>query len=112
MMLYANEPQARVHALLTPGTRVLIGHSLGSVVAFEAAQTLDYPLPLSLRSGAHWAYIPSCTNGSSAAPRFPSAVRHWVNIADRNDIVAAEPDLAPLSGRPHRPGQCWRVATR
>src|SRR5215831_7198585 len=33
-----DEALARVHALLTPGTRALIGHSLGSVVAFEAAQ--------------------------------------------------------------------------
>ena len=42
---------ARVHALLTPATRVLIGHSLGSVVAFEAAQTSDCPLPLLVTIG-------------------------------------------------------------
>jgi surfactin synthase thioesterase subunit len=32
---------ARVRAVLTEDTRVLVGHSLGSVVAFEAARTLD-----------------------------------------------------------------------
>ncbi len=88
---------ARVHALLTPRTRVLIGHSLGSVVAFEAAQMLDYPLPLLITLG--------CPLGLHGAvyervrpqpPRFPPAVHHWVNVADRNDSVAAEPDLTPL----------------
>jgi hypothetical protein len=37
-------------------------------------------------------------------PRFPPAVHHWVNIADRNDIVAAEPDLTPLFGATAPPG--------
>ena len=31
-------------------------------------------------------------------------VHHWVNIADRNDIVAAEPDLTPLFGPTAPPG--------
>ena len=35
-------------------------------------------------------------------PRFPPNVRHWVNVADRDDLVAAEPDLTDLfsEGRP------------
>ena len=96
---------ARVHALLTPGTRVLIGHSLGSVVAFEAAQRFDHPLPLLITIG--------CPLGLRTVvyervrpqpPRFPPTVHHWVNIADRNDIVAAEPDLTPLFGSTAPPG--------
>ena len=96
---------ARVHALLTPETQVLIGHSLGSVVAFEAAQTLDHPLPLLITIG--------CPLGLRTVvyervrpqpPRFPPTVHHWVNIADRNDIVAAEPDLTPLFGSTAPPG--------
>jgi hypothetical protein len=95
----------RVHALLTPGTRVLIGHSLGSVVAFEAAQTSDCPLPLLITIG--------CPLGLHTVvyerirpqpPRFPAAVHHWVNVADRNDIVAAEPDLTTLFGSTAPPG--------
>ena len=27
---------------------------------------------------------------------YPANVTRWVNIADRNDLVAAQPDLAPL----------------
>ena len=96
---------ARVHALLTPGTQVLIGHSLGSVVAFEAAHRFDHPLPLLITMG--------CPLGLRTVvyervrpqpPRFPPAVHRWVNIADRNDIVAAEPDLTPLFGSTAPPG--------
>jgi surfactin synthase thioesterase subunit len=46
-----DQAQARVQAVLTPGTRVLIGHSLGSVVAYEATQRLDHPLPLLITIG-------------------------------------------------------------
>lgn len=96
---------ARVRALLTPGTRVLIGHSLGSVVAFEAAQGLDRPLPLLITIG--------CPLGLRTVvyervrpqpPRFPPAVHQWVNVADRNDLAAAEPDLTPLFGPTAPPG--------
>jgi pimeloyl-ACP methyl ester carboxylesterase len=96
---------ARVHAVLTPGTRVLIGHSLGSIVAFEAVQRFDHPLPLLITIG--------CPLGLRTVvyervrpqpPRFPPVVHRWVNIADRNDIVAAEPDLTPLFGSTAPPG--------
>jgi hypothetical protein len=89
----------RVHALLTPSTKVLIGHSLGSVVAFEAAQMLDYPLPLLVTIGCPLGlHTIVYERVRPQPPRFPSVVHHWVNLADRNDIVAAEPDLTPLFG--------------
>lgn len=96
---------ARVHALLTPDTRVLIGHSLGSVVAFEAAQTLDYPLPLLITIGCPLGlHTVVYERVRPQPPRFPPAVHHWVNVADRNDIVAAEPNLTPLFGSTAPPG--------
>lgn len=91
--------QARVHALLTADTQVLIGHSLGSVVAFEVAHMLERRLPLLITMG--------CPLGLRTVvyervrpqpPRFPPAVAHWVNVADRNDLVASEPDLTLLFG--------------
>jgi hypothetical protein len=56
-----DQAQARVRAVLTPGTRVLIGHSLGSVVAFEAAQQLDHPLTLliTIADAAHHHRVPA-----------------------------------------------------
>lgn len=45
--------QQRVLAHLDPGTRVVIGHSLGSVIAYEvAAAHLNRPLPLLLTLGS------------------------------------------------------------
>jgi len=89
--------QDRVRAVFTRDTQVMIGHSLGSVVAFEAAHRLDYPLPLLITMG--------CPLGLHTIvyerirpqpPRYPPTVQHWVNVADRNDLVAAEPDLTSL----------------
>ncbi|HMR03138.1 MAG TPA: hypothetical protein PKA43_07190 [Candidatus Competibacter phosphatis] len=86
-----------VAALVGPETRIVIGHSLGSVVAYEAVQQLTRSLPL------------LCTLGSPLGldtivyprlrpqpPGFPPRLRRWVNLADRDDLVAAEPDLRPL----------------
>jgi hypothetical protein len=96
---------ARVQALVTSGTQVLIGHSLGSVVAFEAAQRLDDPLPLLITMGSPLGlHTVVYDRVRPQPPRFPLAVRHWVNVADRNDIVAAEPDLTPLFGSTVPPG--------
>ena len=43
---------ASVSKLNGPETRVLIGHSLGSVVAYEAAYLINQPLPLLLTLGS------------------------------------------------------------
>jgi hypothetical protein len=89
--------QQKVLDLCGPETRVIIGHSLGSVVAFEAAHRLDRVLPLLVTIGSplglntivYDRLIPQ-------PPTFPPRVRRWVNIADRDDVVAAAPDLTPL----------------
>jgi hypothetical protein len=99
-----NEPvrgeiQRRVAALIDDDTKVLVGHSLGSVIAYEAAHRLERPLPLlmtlgsplGLRSVIYDRVLPQ-------PPGFPPRVQRWVNIADRNDLVAAEPDLRPMFG--------------
>lgn len=93
------EVQRRVASLIDDDTKVLLGHSLGSVIAYEAAHRLERPLPLlmtlgsplGLRSVIYDRVLPQ-------PPGFPPRVRRWVNIADRNDLVAAEPDLRPMFG--------------
>lgn len=97
------EVQARVAAQLGPDTRVIVGHSLGSVVAYEAAAQLSRPLPLlvtigsplGLRTVIYDRLIPQ-------PPTFPARVARWVNVADRDDLVAARPDLTNLftAGKP------------
>lgn|GEM_PF-278934 len=91
--------QQRVSAQLDADTQVLIGHSLGSVVAYEAAHRLTRPLPLlitlgsplGLRSVVYDRIVPQ-------PPGYPPQVHRWVNIADRNDLVAARPDLRQMFG--------------
>lgn len=78
-------------------TRVLIGHSLGSVVAYEAAHLLRQPLdllltlgsPLGLQNIVYQRLRPQ-------PPTFPAGLRRWVNVAAREDFIAAEPDLKSI----------------
>jgi pimeloyl-ACP methyl ester carboxylesterase len=94
------EVQRRVRALIDVNTKVIVGHSLGSVVAYEAAHRLDDPVPrlvtlgspLGLRTIVYDLVLPQ-------PPGFPPTVRRWVNVADRNDLVAAEPDLRAMFGQ-------------
>jgi len=86
-----------VMKLIDPDTKVLIGHSLGSVVAFEAAHRLPGPLPLLLTIGSplglQTVIYPRLR---PQPPAFPPQVERWVNVADRDDFIAAEPDLTPM----------------
>lgn len=85
--------------LVGPETRVLIGHSLGSVVAYEAAHRIRQPLqllltlgsPLGLQTIVYQRLRPQ-------PPGFPPAVRRWINVADRDDFIAAEADLTGFFG--------------
>ena len=83
--------------LIGPETRVVIGHSLGSVVAFEAAHRSPVNLralvtigsPLGLRTIIADLVRPQ-------PPGYPPRVGRWVNVGDPDDFVAAEPDLRAL----------------
>ena len=80
--------------LTGPDTRIIIGHSLGSVVAYEAVHLMDSPLPLLITIGSPLGLdtivYPKLR---PQPPTFPPKLLRWVNIADRDDLVAAEPDL-------------------
>jgi hypothetical protein len=90
--------QSRVIPLVGPDTKVIIGHSLGSVVAYEvAAHSLNGPLPLLLTLGSPLGLRTIIYDRlRPQPPTYPSRVSRWVNISDRNDLVAAEPDLTSL----------------
>ena len=94
--------QDQVLQLIGPDTRLVIGHSLGSVVAYEAAhrayehslppdQTLTLITlgsPLGLKSVVYERLCPQ-------PPHVPAAVNRWENLAAEDDLVAAHLDLAP-----------------
>jgi hypothetical protein len=89
--------QDRVAALIDYRTDLLIGHSLGSVIAWEAAQLRKSPLsamitlgsPLGLDTIVYPRLRPQ-------PPSWPDAVRRWVNVSHYDDFIAVEPLLAPL----------------
>ena len=94
--------QERVADWIAPDTKVLIGHSLGSIVAYEAlCAHPDWPVrtlvtlgsPLGIRNLIFERLRPAPVNGKGAWPR--SIVR-WVNVSDRGDIVALSKELGPM----------------
>ncbi len=93
------EARSRVQRAIGPDTRVVIGHSLGSVVAYEAlcadpkiATRLLVTLgsPLGIRNLIFHSLDPSPGNDIG---RWPTGIERWVNIADRDDVVALVKDL-------------------
>ena len=91
--------QQQVMQLVDERTKVVIGHSLGSVVAYEVAHSLGQALPLLITLGSPLGLQSVVYQRlRPQPPSFPSAVQKWVNVADKNDLVAAEPDLIPLFG--------------
>jgi len=95
--------QKRVIEKVTPDTRVIIGHSLGSIVAYEClcahpewnVQTLvTMGSPLGMSPIVFDALTPSPQVGRGSYPH----VKQWFNVADQGDIVALEKKLAPKFG--------------
>jgi hypothetical protein len=89
--------QARAEALLDDSTRLVIGHSLGSVVAWEACQVFGRPLPMLITLGSPLG-LDSVVYPRlrPQPPTWPPCVHRWVNVAHPDDIVAVEPHLGPL----------------
>ena len=109
---YFTDPATRLAAQdtvcqhVSSDTRVLIGHSLGSVVAYEAlCRHSHWPVrafvtlgsPLGLRHLIFDRLQPTpvpCNPGLRGS--WPGSVDTWANIADSGDVVAAVEDLRPL----------------
>jgi hypothetical protein len=93
---------ARVAGEIRPETRVVIGHSLGSVVAYEYLAQVSLPQvellvtlgsPLGIPNLVFERLTPAPSRGMGA---WPGSVPRWVNVADANDVVALRKQLAPL----------------
>lgn len=81
----------RVLDLIDDRTRVVIAHSLGSIVAYEAAHQLRAPLPLLVSLGSPLGIEP--IRRRLVCQGYPATVARWVNVMDRDDFVAAEPQI-------------------
>lgn len=93
----------RLSACILPDTRILIGHSLGSVVAYEGLCAhpewqidtfVTVGSPLGIPNVVFDALAPKPQPAQGMWPH----VAHWVNIADKGDLVALVKQLAPLFG--------------
>lgn len=101
--------QENVAAAIAADTQVLIGHSLGSVVAYEvlfafpcsgvrALITLGSPLGVRNLVFDRLRPPPAPSDGHRNRKGAWPPVRMWGNVADDEDAVAAVEDLRPLFG--------------
>ena len=111
---YMNEPKIRdgaqqaVDAAVSEETRVIIAHSLGTVVAYEALGTyagtprwanirtlVTLGSPLGIPNLIFEKLRPEPSNGKG---HWPADIERWTNISDDGDIVALLKKLRPLFG--------------
>jgi hypothetical protein len=105
---YLGDPATRervlalVHERLDGGTRVLIGHSLGSVIAYEYLCQYRPPsvellvtlgCPLGIPNVVFDRLTPAPAGGQGA---WPGLIAGWANVADPDDVVALRKKLAGL----------------
>lgn len=99
--------RAAAHAALAEAvnddTRVIVAHSLGSVVAYESlCAHPEWPVralvtlgsPLGLRHVVYNRLRPP--PGTKA--QWPGSVESWTNIADAGDVIAVVEDIRPFFG--------------
>lgn len=95
---------SRVLPHISSETKIVIGHSLGSVIAYEALcikaehspELVTLGSPLGIRNVIYDRLTPP--PGRPGFSSWPGAVPRWTNIAARGDIVAAQKQLAPMFG--------------
>lgn len=84
----------RLESHITADTAILIGHSLGSVVAYEACHRAEQTIPLLVTIGSPLGLDNVVfEHVRPQPPGYPPRVTWWVNVADVNDIVAADTGL-------------------
>ena len=95
---------ASIEEKIGPDTTVIVAHSLGSVVAYEALCTHpEWPVhtfvtigsPLGISNLIFEKLHPSPEGGVGA---WPQGIARWYNIADRGDVVALVKQLGSLFG--------------
>jgi hypothetical protein len=84
---------------------LLVGHSLGSVIAYDTLWELTHvqratgeiSLLVTLGSPLATRFVQRSLKGARAdnAARYPHSVRHWVNLTARGDTTALHPRLTP-----------------
>lgn len=100
------EARGRLAARITPETRVVVAHSLGSVIAYETLceeahsdwhiqMLVTLGSPLGMGALVLDRLRPEAENRKGV---WPTAVQRWTNIADATDVVAVVRELRPIFG--------------
>lgn len=85
--------------LASPAPVVLMAHSLGTIVAYDALRrNPDLPVPglVTFGSPLGLATVRDKLKETGGPLIFPPSVQHWANIAEERDFVVAGIELAPL----------------
>ncbi|MFF7634625.1 hypothetical protein ACFZB9_15920 [Kitasatospora sp. NPDC008050] len=99
--------RARLAARITPETRVVVAHSLGSVLAYETlcdqAHNADWDIRMLVTLGSPLGMRALVLDRLEPVPDerragWPKVLGAWTNIADATDIVAAVRELRPAFG--------------
>lgn len=92
----------RIADVVSDDTRVVVAHSLGSVVAYEAAcahpewqvrTLITLGSPLGIRNLIFDRLEPPPSDGIGL---WPASTKNWTNVADAGDVVALVKQLQPL----------------
>jgi hypothetical protein len=85
---------------------LLIGHSLGSVIAYDTLWELTHVhrssgevsrfVTLGSPLGTRFVQRSLLSAHATGAARYPHNIRHWVNMSARSDVTALLPRLKPL----------------
>jgi hypothetical protein len=92
----------RVVQAVDQDTRVLVGHSLGSVVCYETlCQHPEWNVKVFVTLGSPLGIKRLIFDRLEPSPQdnlgyWPGSIEKWINIADQGDVVALEKQLNPL----------------
>ena len=95
--------QDRLRSVIGPDTRVLIAHSLGTIVSYRAlCRNPDWDIDTFVTLGSPLG-SPMITDqvlekGEDGLAAWPAAAQRWVNVASVGDHACAQPRLAEVFG--------------
>ncbi len=93
---------ARLDAVIDEGTRVVVGHSLGSVISYrQINRHPEWGVPNLVTIGSPLGapmIQPMLDDVVDGRAPWPASVQRWVNVAAVGDRAASVAELAPLFG--------------
>jgi hypothetical protein len=113
--------KAPLREMLARGDRILlIGHSMGSVIAYDTLwdlwhvegrrEHIDTFLTLGSPLGMHFAQRRLRGAGERGAKKYPGNIRRWLNVSAEGDLTALDPTLADDFAAMRTYGQVEKIA--